>query len=236
MPEQPQPQPQPQKQKRARKARPKAFSNLTFAEKLRFHPFYSVWALGSLLFWMLPGVITIIYYVLPTPPFIPAVAMRGFAFTTSVLVSMIALGAFFFIDTKSPPRPLSERTLQQHLNTAYLTFVCVILFGFMWLLFLNGPASLVLHLVAPKESRSMTEQVAKTDYVRWRDSSCRGLWVAELEGSNALWSRRMCGITYNNYNDYRDGGTVKLDGKVSWFGIQYDAYAFEPSDGQQKKP
>jgi hypothetical protein len=234
MPEQP--QLQPQKKKRTRKARPKAFFNLTFAEKFQQYPFYSAWAICSMMFWMLPGVITIIYYMLPMPPFIPAVAMRGFAFITSVLVSMIALGAFFFIDVKSPPRPLSERTLQQHLNTAYLTVVCVILFGFMWLLFLNGPASLVLHLVAPKESRSMTEQVAKTDYVRWRDSSCTGLWVAELEGSNALWSRRLCGITYNVYNEYRDGGTVKLDGKVSWFGIQYNAYAFASSDSQHKQP
>jgi hypothetical protein len=232
MPEQPQPQPQ----KPARKARPKAFFKLTFAEKLRQHPFYSAWALGSLLFWMLPGVITIIYFLLLTPPFIPAVALRGFAFTSSVPVSLIALGAFFFGDVINPLRPLSERTPQQHLKAAFISFVSVILFGFTWLMFLNGPASFALHLVASKENRSMVEQVVKTDSVGWSDFSCRGLWAAVLEDSYALWPRRVCDITYSKLNEYRHGGTVKLDGKVSWFGIQYDSYTFASSDGQQKQP
>jgi hypothetical protein len=106
----------------------------------------------------------------------------------------------------------------------------------MWLMFLNGPASFALHLVATKESRSMVEQVVKTDSVSWRDHSCGGTWAAVLEDSNAWWPRRLCDITYNKFNEYRHGGIVKLDGKVSWFGIQYDSYAFVSSDGQRQKP
>jgi hypothetical protein len=220
----------PRKPPKPRKAPEPSPGKMTFAEKCRRYPLFAAWAIPMLLFCFVPLIVWIAALVVPLPPFVPSTALKDFALISAVPIALLAFGPFVL---RAPWIPESEqpRTLWKKMGRIGVIMFSPFLFAFIWIFFLHRPASLLLHTLAPKQQQTVVERFAKTGSSGVHSPICpRGLWEAVIDDS-FWWPRIVCDISYDRKGEYRDGGTIALQGNVSRFGITYSSYSFGADTG-----
>lgn len=197
-----------------------------FLSNLRERPAYSVLMVfaAGLLFVAAPA--GILYHMIFAPFFLPSLELRGFAYASSIVVGALGLlVGVVTIRNETPSREDKEQgALRRGLMRIGIVLFTPVLLAVMWMIFLQGPVSFVLHTFAAKETRWTAEAVARTDTSGLRDFTCQSFWKAKLSDSTFWWPRDVCGITRDGLSPLRNGGVIELHGTVSRFGIHYDSY------------
>jgi hypothetical protein len=188
-------------------------------------PFQSVAVLisGVVLLGVLP--ITILYYFLLPTTFTASAELRGF-FNVSVALVVIA-GIFFgslILRAQNDSTVRRESKVFDQIVIVFSPVLFPLLMAFSWLLFVSGPVSYTLHLLAAKETKTVNERVARGASSGASDITCGGFWTAELHDHSFWWPRRVCNIDLKTKHALDNGGTITLIGKVSRFGMDVDSY------------
>jgi hypothetical protein len=199
---------------------------MTFVEKCRRYPIFGASAVAMLLFCGVPAIIWLVALVVPLPPFVPSTVLKDFALISAVPIALLGFVPFVvpvpWVDKPAP----SAQTLSKKIGRIAVILFSPFLVAFIWVFFLHRPAGLVLHAMASKQQQTVVERVIKTDSTSLRDAVCpSGMWAAVIDNS-FWWPRKVCDISYQHLNAYRNGGTITLQGNVSRFGITYSSYSF----------
>ncbi len=208
------------------------FQELTWGEKFERYPASVVWVMLTILFVGLPGTICVLTLFLPESSFIPSLALKGFATASAIPIALLAYGPLILrmpeamieaMDSYSSSRSKIFRRLALYLFGPFL-------FAFIWILFLQGPASELLHVFSPKKEQTLVEEFQSIENSGRSDIVCNGFtWRPSYKvvmSKSFLWPRVVCNISEEDKNAYRLGGTITLQGEVSPYGISYSTYTF----------
>jgi hypothetical protein len=171
------------------------------------------------------GPIAILYYFLLPTTFTASAELRGFYYVS--VVPVVIAGIFFgsmILLAQDHGIASKEGKVFDRIVTLFSPVLFPLLTAFFWLLFVSGPVSYTLHLLSTKETKIVSERVARGTSSGVSDITCGGFWTVELHDHSFWWPRRVCNIDLDTMNTLRNGGTITLIGKVSRFGMDVDSY------------
>ena len=169
--------------------------------------------------------------------FIPCIAILCFAFSVSDYVPSArlnplaawaaAIAAILYVSVFAnllTPGIRSPRQTKRFVESLLLLLFSPIFGAWIWLSFVSGPVSYVLHLAEPPSTGSMVEEVIYADIgSRW----CRN--QVQLRSELSLQPRRVCGVSRKAVEDLQQGGRIELEGLRSSYGIQVRRYSYVQS-------
>jgi MFS family permease len=189
-------------------------------------PIQSTVVLISGVTFLLAGPIGILYYFLLPTTFIPSAELRGFYYVSSAVIIAAGLGLgimIFWMERHLFAKV--DSALKDKAIVLFMPIAAPLLLMVSWMFFMSGPVSYTLHLLAEKETKTVIASVARGTSSGTADFMCGGFWTAELQDHSFWWPRRVCNIDLKTMRALEKGGTIKLRGKVSRFGIDVDTYA-----------
>jgi len=170
--------------------------------------------------------VSVIVYVILVKRFLPS----GRLVTISEFLSSAVAVLFLVVLTPQQVARFKAASESGDLGKqakSLIMFFIVPAFGFfMFHMFLTMPVTYVLHVWSTSQQ---VVRIEKVTVVPFSLRSCNR--ALELEGSTFLMPQRICGIAPDLYGAIKRGGTLKVEGLASKYGITVQQYQVVPSSG-----
>jgi hypothetical protein len=144
---------------------------------------------GVLLFVIAP--VTLLFRMIITPDLVLSNDLRGLTYVSAGVAALLGLFTAFMVlrqpRAAKTARPRAVRTARDRLRDLVIVVFTPVLLAIVWAMFMSGPASFALHLIAPKQTQWVSVPVTGSGSSPRRGFACAGIWMATLHDDSFWW-------------------------------------------------